>query len=75
MSGGRKPGQHPSLALWVFLVKNAQVAAIPGIKKYLDAVISEKPRPTTGYLRDKGLIPLPAADRHKWRECAMGFPP
>jgi len=68
-------GDYPVSRSMYFYVKNAHVAAIPGIKEYLDEFTSEKAWGDYGYLTDKGLIPLPAAERHKWREKAAGLAP
>ena len=68
-------GDYPVSRSMYFYVKNAHVAAIPGIKEYLDEFTSEKAWGDYGYLTDKGLIPLPAAERQKWREMAAGLAP
>lgn len=46
-----------------FYVKKAHVGMIPGIKEYLNEFTSEKAWGDNGYLSDKGLIPLPTAER------------
>ena len=46
-----------------FYVKKQHVDAIPGIREYIAEFISESAGGPEGYLADKGLIPLPAADR------------
>jgi len=48
-----------------FYVKDAHVGVIPGMQEYLAEFTSEKAFGDTGYLTDKGLIPLPKADREK----------
>lgn len=49
-----------------FYVKNAHAGTIPGIKEYLAEFTSEKAWGDDGYLTDKGLIPMPAAERKKY---------
>lgn len=46
-----------------FYVKKAHVEVIPGIKGFLGEFTSEKAWGNEGYLADKGLIPMPAAER------------
>lgn len=51
-----------SRPLFVY-AKKAHVGQIPGIKEYLAEYTSEKAWGKTGYLADKGLIPMPDAER------------
>ncbi len=44
-------------------VKKAHVGMIPGIKEYLSELVSDKAWGEEGYLADKGLIPMPIAER------------
>ncbi len=53
-----------------FYVKNAHVAKVPGIREYLAEFTSEKAWGPDGYLGDKGLIPMPDAERAKYRSDA-----
>jgi phosphate transport system substrate-binding protein len=46
-----------------FYVKKAHVGVIPGIREYLKEFTSDSAWGDYGYLADKGLIPLPAAER------------
>lgn len=48
-----------------FYVKKAHVGVIPGIKEYLGEFTSKKAMSEDGYLADKGLIPMPAAEYKK----------
>ena len=50
-----------------FYVKNAHVDSIPGMKEYLEEFTSEAAMGDDGYLLDKGLIPLSAAERSALR--------
>jgi phosphate transport system substrate-binding protein len=51
-----------------FYVKKAHVGVIPGIKEYLAEFTSEKAWGKDGYLSEKGLIPLPDAERKQVAE-------
>ena len=46
-----------------FYVKKAHMGSIPGMKEYLAEFTSEKAWGPEGYLADKGMIPMPAAER------------
>ena len=46
-----------------FYVKKAHVGAIPGMKEFLAEFTSEKAWGPEGYLADKGMIPMPDAER------------
>lgn len=48
-----------------FYVKKAHVGTIPGIPEFLAEFTSEKAWGKNGYLSDRGLIPLPDAERKK----------
>jgi phosphate transport system substrate-binding protein len=58
-----------------FYVKSAHVGAIPGVKEYVSEFTSEKAWGPEGYLMDKGLIPLPDAERKEWHEKAAKMAP
>ncbi|WP_245577520.1 PstS family phosphate ABC transporter substrate-binding protein [Nisaea denitrificans] len=53
-----------------FYVKSAHIGVVPGIQEYVTEFTSEKAIGDEGYLTDKGLIPLPGADREKYRAAA-----
>ncbi|MBT3990575.1 MAG: PstS family phosphate ABC transporter substrate-binding protein [Rhodospirillaceae bacterium] len=57
---GGKYGVSRSL---FFYVKQQHVDVVPGIKEFVREFTAEKAWGEDGYLVDKGLIPLPAADR------------
>jgi phosphate transport system substrate-binding protein len=63
-----------SRSLW-FYVKNAHVGVIPGIEEYVTEFTRESTWGPDGYLVDKGLIPLPEAQRETQREEARNFVP
>jgi phosphate transport system substrate-binding protein len=56
-------GEYPLSRPLFFYVKKAHVGSIPGIKEYLAEFTSEKAWGGDGYLADKGLIPMPDAER------------
>ena len=56
-----------------FYVKNAHRGVIPGIEEYVAEFTKESTWGPDGYLVDKGLIPLPDADRAKGAEDANSF--
>ncbi len=56
-------GKYPvSRPLFIY-VKKAHVGTIPGIAEYLAEFTSEKAWGPEGYLTDKGMIPMPDAER------------
>lgn len=58
-----------------FYVKQQHVDQVPGIKAYIAEFTNDKAWGEDGYLVDKGLIPLPAADRKVMRDAAAGLSP
>jgi phosphate transport system substrate-binding protein len=56
-----------------FYVKKAHVAVVPGLKEFIAAFTDEKAWGKNGYLVDKGLIPLPDAERKKVGEEARAL--
>ena len=60
-------GNYPISRPLFFYVKKAHVGVIPGLSEYLDEFCSEKAWGDEGYLVDKGLIPMPADERAKFR--------
>ena len=55
-------GAYPVSRPLYFYVKKAHIGTIPGIKEFLAEFTSEKAMGEDGYLADRGLIPLPAAE-------------
>jgi phosphate transport system substrate-binding protein len=53
----------------------AHVGAVPGIKEYLAEFSSDKAWGPDGYLADKGLIPMPDAERGQFAYDAQGLRP
>ncbi len=56
-----------------FYVKKEHVGSVPGIEEFVKAFTSENAWGDEGYLADKGLIPLPAADRELIKNSARGL--
>ncbi len=63
-------GKYPISRTLFFYVKKAHVGTVPGLKEYVAAFTAEKAWGPDGYLADKGLIPLPDADRMRIRKNA-----
>ncbi|ABK44053.1 phosphate ABC transporter substrate-binding protein, PhoT family [Magnetococcus marinus MC-1] len=59
-------GKYPVSRSLYFYVKKKHVGLVPGIKEYLAEFSSDKAWGDDGYLADKGLIPMPAAERKKF---------
>jgi len=55
-------GKYPISRPLFFYVKKAHIGAIPGIKEYVAEFTSKKAMGEDGYLADRGLVPLPAAE-------------
>ena len=60
-------GDYPVSRPLFFYVKKAHIGVIPGMKGYLTEFTSEKAWGPEGYLADKGMIPMPDAERYKYR--------
>ncbi|VAV86912.1 Phosphate ABC transporter, periplasmic phosphate-binding protein PstS (TC 3.A.1.7.1) [hydrothermal vent metagenome] len=61
-------GSYPISRSLYFYVKKAHVGKTPGIREYLAEFTSDNAVGEYGYLTEKGLIPMPAADLKKMRE-------
>ena len=66
-------GSYPVSRSMYFYVKKAHVGVIPGIGEYIETFTDEDAWGPYGYLADKGLIPLPDADRESMRTQATGL--
>ncbi|NPA24650.1 MAG: PstS family phosphate ABC transporter substrate-binding protein [Deltaproteobacteria bacterium] len=71
ISQSRYPISRP---LFIY-VKKAHVGTIPGLKEYLEEFLSEKACGEEGYLADRGLIPMPAPERSRYRTTATKLEP
>ncbi len=68
-------GRYPISRPLYFYVKKAHVGVVPGIPEYMAEFTSEKAWGDEGYLTDRGLIPMPPAERKKYRDAAAGLVP
>lgn len=68
-------GSYPISRSLYFYVKKAHVGVIPGIEEYLAEFTSDKASGELGYLADRGLIPLPDADRSSYQAAASNLAP
>lgn len=58
-----------------FYVKNAHADVIPGLKEFVGEFVSEKAFGEGGYLSDRGLIPMPDAERKMVSANSSGLVP
>jgi phosphate transport system substrate-binding protein len=58
-----------------FYVKSAHVGKIPGLREFIREFTSEAASGDEGYLSDRGLIPLPAAERNAVRQASAKLTP
>jgi phosphate transport system substrate-binding protein len=63
-------GKYPVSRPLFFYVKKAHVDTIPGMREYIKAFTSENAWGPEGYLAEKGLIPMPDAERQKYMNVA-----
>jgi len=63
-----------SRSLYVY-VKQQHIEAVPGIKEFIAEFTSEGAWGDDGYLADKGLVPLPPAERKAVHESTIGMVP
>lgn len=68
-------GKYPVSRPLFFYVKKAHVGTIPGIEEYLSEFTSEKAWGPEGYLSDKGLIPMPDAERKAYMDAVKNLKP
>jgi len=61
-------GKYPVSRPLFFYVKKAHVNSIPGMREYLNEFTSEKAWGPDGYLAEKGMIPMPDAERKMFRD-------
>ena len=65
--------KYPVSRALFFYVKKAHVGVIQGIPEFVQEYTSDKAFGADGYLADKGLIPLPAAEAAKVRADATAM--
>jgi len=68
-------GAYPVARPLFIYVKKAHASTIPGIAEYLAEFSSEQAWGPEGYLADKGLIPMPDAERKGFQEAATSLKP
>ena len=66
-------GSYPVSRALYFYVKKAHIGSVPGIEEFLSEFSAEKAWGPDGYLADKGLIPMPNAERDAFRNDIMGM--
>ncbi len=66
-------GSYPVSRPLFFYVKKAHVGTIPGMKEFVTEFTSEKAWGMDGYLADKGLIPMPDAERKNFHDAAASL--
>ena len=66
-------GSYPVSRSLYYYVKKAHVGSIPGLEEYNREFMSEKAIGDEGYLTDKGLIPMPRAERTKFQQSVTGM--
>ncbi|MBF0304375.1 MAG: PstS family phosphate ABC transporter substrate-binding protein [Alphaproteobacteria bacterium] len=66
-------GKYPVSRPLFFYVKKAHVGQIPGMREFVAEFASEKSWGPDGYLADKGLIPMPTAERKAMAEQATSM--
>ena len=63
-------GKYPVSRPLYFYVKKAHIGVVPGIAEYLSEFTSDKAFGEDGYLTDRGLIPMPKAERTAFADAA-----
>lgn len=68
-------GSYPVSRSLYYYVKKAHVGSIPGLEEYNREFMSNKAIGDEGYLADRGLIPMPAAERARFQKAVTGMEP
>ena len=68
-------GEYPVTRSLFFYVKKEHVGVVPGIAEFVAEFTSKDAAGEEGYLVDKGLIPLPAAELEKFRKAGAELTP
>ncbi len=68
-------GKYPVSRPLFFYVKKAHVGVIPGLKEYLGEFTAEKAWGDEGYLTERGLIPMPEAERAEVKKAVDALTP
>ncbi len=64
-------GDYPISRSLFFYVKNSHADEIPAIYEYVEMFLSESMIGDMGYLKEEGLIPLPAEQREEMRKAVL----
>ena len=56
-------GSYPVSRSLFFYIKKQNLGVVPGIKEYAEEFLSEKAAGSKGYLRNRGMVPLPTGER------------
>ena len=67
-------GKYPVARALYLYVKKQNVGPVPGLPEFITELTAEKTFGDDGYLSDKGLVPLPAAERATVRATAKALP-
>lgn len=68
-------GSYPISRPLFFYVKKAHVGVVPGLEEYVAEFTAERTWGEDGYLSDKGLIPMPDAERKQFAADAKQLTP
>ena len=60
-------GRFPAARLLFIYVKKAHIGVIPGLREFVEEYVGVRALGEEGYLADRGLVPLPAAELAKVR--------
>jgi phosphate transport system substrate-binding protein len=66
-------GSYPVSRSLYYYTKKAHIGSIPGLEEYNREFMSEKALGDEGYLTDKGLIPMPLAERKAFQKSVIGM--
>ena len=66
-------GEYPISRSMFIYVKKAHIGVIPGLKEFVLEYMSDAAAGRGGYLQDRGLVPLPAADLAAQRQIAQAL--
>jgi phosphate transport system substrate-binding protein len=70
---GIADGSYPVSRPLFFYVKKAHVDVIPGMREYLAEFTSEKAWGPEGYLSERGMIPMPDAERKRFADAVRNL--
>lgn len=68
-------GTYPASRMLYLYVKKQHVPVIRGMEEFIAEYVNERAFGPDGYLRRRGLIPLPEADRERERQRALNLVP